>query len=145
MLIADNAPQALPNRKHSGSGCFIRYAERNPASKESPAPVVSRALTLNPESLKSSLSRIAIAPLAPRLTTTHETFAPSVFNAACAVFDLVSLIASRSLTNNTSVYFRTALILLFHLSLGSEFGSKDVVNPSALACWNISPNRGCNP
>src|SRR6185369_17555234 len=24
MLMADKAPQALPNRKHDGSGCFIR-------------------------------------------------------------------------------------------------------------------------
>src|SRR5262245_15956289 len=133
MLIADSAPQALPCRKHSVIGCFERYADKNPASKESPAPVVSRGLTLKPESLKSSLFLIAIAPFAPRLTTTQGTVAPSIFNAACAVRALVSLMASRSLTNKISVAFRTVLILLFQRSLGSELGSNEVDKPSVLA------------
>jgi len=75
----------------------------NPASNESPAPVVSIAVTLKPECDAVAPSRIAIAPRGPRLITAQWTFDPKVFNAAFDVRERVSCKASRSFTNNTSV------------------------------------------
>src|SRR5690242_21013966 len=101
--MADRAPQAFPIRKHSASGAWYRYADTNPASNESPAPVVSTALTLKPVWATVAPSRVATAPRRPRLITAHRTFVPSVFNPAFTVLELVNCEASRSFTNSTSV------------------------------------------
>src|SRR5262245_47580494 len=67
----DSAPQMFAVRRHVWGGAPFRHACRNPASKQSPAPVVSNAVTPVGAWKYSSPSLSSAAPFAPSFSATH--------------------------------------------------------------------------
>ena len=74
---ADIAPQALPVIRQLSRFLPERYAWTKPASKESPAPVVSREKIGNGGILTTFLPAAPIAPSEPSLMTAQGTSAAS--------------------------------------------------------------------
>lgn len=140
--VVESAPERFPKRRQSSIPAPRINRCRKPASKLSPAPIVSTVSVTGGEASKRLLPWRARTPFSPRFMTSKGTFLARMSAARRGSSSRARRQASCSFGRRTSTNFRVSAVSSCQRSSGSSLVSRDVVRPACLARRNSSAIRG---